>query len=172
MKFLEEQRVELGLHKSKTSGLREKRKVTMEFGIVLDGQKVSRITTFIAEAWKGMKKVGSGVCLVELERSVDSQNVRFYTLPKDEDATNEVTLSMEAVDLYELRLEKHQSGTISLFFKVVQPIGKSLWDWLFAAEQAETVYAEFQECQAELLGNEARATIELSDGTKATFKVQ
>jgi hypothetical protein len=160
MKFLPAgERVEMALHKSKTTGRREKRHVVMEFAMVLDGQKISGISTFIADAWKGMKRPTSGQCLVELERGVESQTIRFYPLPKGEygPQTNEVVLTMEATDLGMLRLEKHKSGQIALFFQVMQPIGKDLWDWLFHSEQSATLYAEFEECQTELLKDEPKA---------------
>ncbi len=158
MKFLPaNERVELGLHKSKTSGKREKRQVQMEFVMLLDGKKISGIQKFIADAWKDVKRVGGGICMVELDRMVESQNVRFYALPKGEDFSKEMTLHLDAVDLFLLRLEKHKSGNVALFFSAVQPIGKDLWDWLFAAEQAEVLYAEFEECQTELLKEEPKA---------------
>lgn len=158
MKFLPaKERVELGLHKSKTSGRREKRQVVMEFMMILDGKKISGIQTFIADAWKGMKRVGSAQSLVELNREVESQNVRFYALPKDEDVRGEVVMLAEDVNLFDLRLDKLGNGEIVMYFKFVQPIGKNLWDWLFAAEQAEVVYAEFEECQTELLKDEPKA---------------
>jgi len=158
MKFLPAgERVQLGLHKSKTSGRREKRQVVMEFMMLLDGKKISGIQTFIADAWKGMRRVGSAQSMVELNREVESQNAKFFTFPKDEDVRNEVTLRMEDVKLFDLRLEKIGNGEIVLYFKAVQPIGKNLWDWLFAAEQAEVLYAEFEECQTELLKDEPHA---------------
>jgi hypothetical protein len=152
MKFLREQeRVELALHKSKTAGRREKRQVQMEFVMKLDGKKISGIQTFIAEAWKQMKHPGSGVSLTELSRMIESQNVRFYQWPKEEDLEHcDSVLTMEAVDLAKLRLEKMPHGEIYLFWTVIQPLGKQLWDWLFHSEQTESLYAEFEECQTEL----------------------
>ena len=171
MKFLPaNERVELGLHKSKTSGRREKRQVSMEFVMPLDGHKVSGTSAFIAVAWKSIKRVSSGICMVELDRMIESQNVRFYGLPKAEDFAKEETLRFEAVDLVELRLEKMPAGTVALFFKVVQPIGKDLWDWLFAAEQAETLYAEFEECQTDLLSDRQKSVTLSSGGNSVTLQ--
>ncbi len=147
-------RVELALHKSKTSGKRERRQVVMEFVMKLDAKRISGIQAFIAEAWRNMRRVGSGICLTELDRQVESQNVRFFGLPKDEvdviTGANEPALEMEGVDLAELRLEKALTGEVFLFFKVTQPLSRGLWNWLYHSEQAETIYAEFGECQQEL----------------------
>jgi len=152
MKFLHaEDRVEVALHKSKTSGRREKRQVVMEFFMKLDAKRISSISTFIAEAWKAMRKAGSGVCLTELDRGIDSQNILFFALP-----SGEVELEMEATDLTDLRLEKSAAGEIFLFFKIAQPMTKTLWNWLFHSEQAEVLYAEFEECQQELLKEEGK----------------
>lgn len=145
MKFLQKgKRVELSLHKSKTSGKREKRNVMMEFIMKLDVEKVGEISTYIAEAWKSMRKAGSGVVWVELDRDVESQNIQFMTL------NGEVDMEMEDVALSDLKLEKIQGGDVLLHFNAAQPLGKKLWNWLFYAEQSELLFAEFEECQQEL----------------------
>lgn len=145
MKFLEH-RAELSLYKSRTHGPRAERQVTLELALVVDRLIAAGLPSFLGDAWNSMQP-GSSVCLIELDREVESQNLRFFDVA---DPERPAWIELKEANLAELRLEKQDSGMICLFFKVVRPLTKTLWDWMYHAESTGTLYAEFQECQTEL----------------------
>lgn len=145
MQFVnEDHRIEVTICNAKAKGSSDKRVASIEFGMLVDLSASAGMPAFLKDAWSSMRKSGSQASVIELEGRIDSQNVRFYRLPKDKT----VDMELEGVTLESLRLEK--TGTqIFLYFKVQELLGKRLWDWLWYA-LLRTVYAEFEECQTEM----------------------
>ncbi len=145
MQFLDEGlRPEVTICNAKAKGTSDKRTVTVEFGMLVDLSASHGMPGFLKDAWSSMRKSGSHASVIELDGEIESQNVKFYRLPKDK--TTDIELA--GVRLENLRLEK-TSTQIFLYFKVQELLGKQLWDWLWYA-LLRTVYAEFEEGQMEL----------------------
>jgi hypothetical protein len=127
------------------AGANDKRTVTMEFMLVLDGTNTKKMPAFVADAWQGMRKVDSGVVLEKIDRAIDSQNLFFYAHPEDKAARMEI----EDAELADLRLEKFVDKKIYMFFSVTQDIGAELWKWVGVSLGREFA-VRFEECQQEL----------------------
>jgi hypothetical protein len=147
MQFLKaKERVRLRVAKVRASGSTDERSVTIEFAMALDADTVRHLPKNIQDEYRGMKSPGTGVEGVNFESTIDSQNVRFWRLPKERGGEE---FEAENVDLKSLRLERADTKDVFLFFKMKCGMTKRAWDWLWYAFTRE-VFAEFEECQTEL----------------------
>jgi hypothetical protein len=129
---------------AKAKGTSDKRTVTVELSMFVDLSTSQGMPNFLKDARSSMRKSGSHASVIELDGEIESQNLRFYRLPKDK----QTDMELSGVKLESLRLEKTRTQ-IFLYFKVQELLGKQLWDWLWYA-LLRTVYAEFEEGQMEL----------------------
>jgi hypothetical protein len=122
------------------------RMVSMEFALQLDEINTKKMPAFVASAWASMRKADSGVVRADIERTIESQNLKFSPFIEEE----KVSLELEDVELHDLRLERNpMNRKIYLFFTITQVIGAELWDWAGLALGCE-IAIRFEECQGEL----------------------
>lgn len=122
------------------------RMVSMEFALQLDEINTKKMPAFVGSAWSSMRKADSGVVRADIERTIESQNLKFSTFPEEE----KINLEIEDVELHDLRLEKNpMNRKVYLFFTITQVIGAELWDWAGRGLGTELAI-RFEECQGEL----------------------
>jgi hypothetical protein len=126
-------------------GSTDKRAITVGFALPLSAEVVRGLPKNVQDEYRGMKSAGTGVTVVEFDSTVDSQNIKFFRLPK----TREVDFQMQDVDLEDLCLERTDAKDVVLTFKVTLGMTKASWDWIWYAFTRE-IFAEFEECQTEL----------------------
>src|SRR6202041_3091159 len=69
---------------------------------------------------------------IVFDREVESQNVRFHSLPRQAGRLKEVEIKVPAVDLDGFEIVE-EDGAYWLDFSFATLLGKELWDFLFSA---------------------------------------
>ena len=149
MEFIDEGiRVRMTVTKGKAGGKEDKRFIGVEFALALDKDICKTMPQNLKDEWQAIKSVATGISSIEFAKGIDSQKIKLYRLPQAH--TEAVDLEMTNVDLENIRLERTLAKDVILYFSVKHPMTRSAWVWLWYAFNRD-VYAEFQECQTELI---------------------
>jgi hypothetical protein len=134
------------VRKVRAEGRLEDRSVTIELSLAISAEVAKALPKDIQDEHRFIKSAGSGVPSVKFDRTIDSQNIKFWRLPTDQGKED---FGVENVDLTSLVLEYEDANYVFLYFKIQHAMTKSAWDWLWYASQRE-VFAEFEEYQGKL----------------------